>query len=111
NDLESDEKIKIYDKGVERSSGLGDHALRVIHRAGDIWVPKLEQVEALTRETQYFIDCIMNNHTPINDGLSGLRVVQMLEAVDRSMAQRGGMVYCKPTSTKGVATETTVTFG
>jgi len=111
NDLESDEKIKIYDKGVERSSGLGDHALRVIHRAGDIWVPKLEQVEALTRETQYFIDCIMNNHTPINDGLSGLRVVQMLEAVDRSMAQRGGMVYCKPTLTKGIATETTVTFG
>jgi len=111
NDLESDEKIKIYDKGVERSSGLGDHALRVIHRAGDIWVPKLEQVEALTRETQYFVDCIMNNHTPINDGLSGLRVVQMLEAVDRSMAQRGDMVYCKPTSTKGVATETTVTFG
>ena len=111
NDLESDEKIKIYDKGVERSSGLGEHALRVIHRAGDIWVPKLEQVEALTRETQYVIDCIMNNHTPINDGLSGMRVVQMLEAVDRSMAQRGGMVYCKPTSTKGVATETTVTFG
>jgi hypothetical protein len=111
NDLESDEKIKIYDKGVERSSGLGDHALRVIHRAGDMWVPKLEQVEALTRETQYFVDCIMNNHTPINDGLSGLRVVQMLEAVDRSMAHRGGIVYCKPTSTKGVATETTVTFG
>jgi predicted dehydrogenase len=111
NDLESDEKIKIYDKGVERSNGLGDHALRVVHRAGDIWVPKLEQVEALTRETQYFVDCIMNNHTPINDGLSGLRVVQMLESVDRSMAQRGGMVYCKPTSTKGVATETTVTFG
>jgi len=111
NDLESDEKIKIYDKGVERSNGLGDHSLRVIHRAGDMWVPKLEQVEALTRETQYFVDCIMNNHTPINDGLSGLRVVQMLEAVDRSMAQRGGMVYCKPTLTKGIATETTVTFG
>jgi hypothetical protein len=53
----------------------------------------------------------MNSHTPINDGLSGLRVVQMLESVDRSMAQKGGMVYCKPTLTKGVATETTVTFG
>jgi hypothetical protein len=53
----------------------------------------------------------MNNHTPINDGLSGLRVVQMLEAVDRSMAQRGGMVYCKPTLTKGVTTETTVVLG
>jgi predicted dehydrogenase len=111
NDLESDEKIKIYDKGVERSNGLGDHALRVIHRAGDMWVPKLEQVEALTRETQYFVDCIMNSHTPINDGLSGLRVVQMLEAVDRSMAKRGEMVYCKPTLTKGVASETIVALG
>jgi hypothetical protein len=111
NDLESDEKIKIYDKGVERSSGLGDHALRVIHRAGDIGCRNWNRSRLSHAKRKYFIDCIMNNHTPINDGLSGLRVVQMLEAVDRSMAQRGGMVYCKPTSTKGVATETTVTFG
>ncbi len=111
NDLEADEKVKIYDKGVERSTDTNDHDLRVSYRAGDLWVPRLEQVEALTRETQYFVDCILNNHTPINDGLSGLRVVQMLEAVDRSMSKRGGMVYCKPTATKIVSSETTVAIG
>ena len=100
NDLEVDDKIKVYDKGVERSNDTGDHALRVSYRTGDLWVPRLEQVEALARETLYFTDCIRNNHTPINDGLSGLRVVRMLEAVDRSMAKKGGTVYCKPTSTK-----------
>jgi len=111
NDLEADEKVKIYDKGVERSDTTPDHDLRVSYRAGDLWVPRLEQVEALTRETQYFVDCILNNHTPINDGLSGLRVVQMLEAVDRSMSKRGGMIYCKPSLTKPAITETTITVG
>ncbi|HLQ75946.1 MAG TPA: Gfo/Idh/MocA family oxidoreductase [Terriglobia bacterium] len=100
NDLEADEKIKVYDRGVERSNSSDDHALRVSYRTGDLWVPRLEQVEALSRETQYFVDCIMNNHTPINDGLSGLRVVKMLEAVDRSMARRGDTVLCNPTFTK-----------
>jgi predicted dehydrogenase len=110
NDLEVDEKIKVYDKGVERSNDLGDHTLRVSYRAGDLWVPRLEPVEALARETQYFVECIQNNSTPINDGLSGLRVVRMLEAVDRSMARKGGMVYCKPTSTKVKPAETTMAF-
>src|SRR5262245_1837668 len=49
NDLEADEKIKIYDKGVERSSGNTGYDLRVSYRAGDLWVPRVEQVEALTR--------------------------------------------------------------
>jgi len=111
NDLEADEKIKIYDKGVERANASSNHDLRVSYRAGDLWVPRLEQVEALTRETHYFVDCVTNNIRPINDGLSGLRVVQMLEAVDRSMARRGGMVYFKPASSKTMAAETTIAFG
>jgi predicted dehydrogenase len=111
NDLEVDEKIKIYDKGVERTNSNSNHDLRVSYRAGDLWVPRLEQVEALTRETQYFVDCVTNNIRPINDGLSGLRVVQMLEAVDRSMARRGGMVYFKPASSKTMAAETTIALG
>src|SRR5678815_5268491 len=78
NDLETDEKIKIYDKGVERSNASSNHDLRVSYRAGDLWVPRLEQVEALTRETHYFVDCVTNNIRPINDGLSGLRVVHCL---------------------------------
>jgi predicted dehydrogenase len=105
NDLEADEKVKIYDKGVERSNG--DQDLRVSYRAGDLWVPRIEHVEALTLETQYFVDCVLKNRTPFNDGRAGLRVVQMLEAVDQSMSKMGDVVYCDPAS-KMLASEITL---
>jgi predicted dehydrogenase len=100
NDLEADEKIKIYDKGIERTHGNSEYALRVSYRAGDLWVPRIEQVEALTRETQYFVDCVLNSETPFNDGRAGLRVVEMLEAIDRSISQKGQMVYCNSAAAK-----------
>ena len=96
NDLEVDEKIRVYDKGVNCSTESSERDLRVSYRAGDLWVPRLDPVEALATEAQYFVDCVMNSRAPINDGVSGLRVVQMLEAIDRSMSSRGGMVYCNP---------------
>jgi predicted dehydrogenase len=93
NDLEPDEKIKIYDKGVETNSREGEYELMVSYRTGDMWAPKIEQVEALKLETQYFVDCIANHQTPHNDGHAGLRVVQLLEAVDRSLKRTGDTVY------------------
>jgi len=105
NDLEADEKLKIYDKGVERSTGNGAYDLRVSYRAGDLWVPRLEQVEALTLETQYFADCIRTGKPAINDGQAGLRVVEMLEAIDQSMAQKGTMVYCHSATSKPLSSE------
>ena len=106
NDLEADEKIRVYDKGIERSGGNAPYDVRVIYRTGDLWVPRVEQVEALSLEARYFVDCIHKNQAPFNDGISGLRVVQMIEAINQSMAQRGEMVYCdspKPASSKVTA--------
>ena len=100
NDLEADEKIRVYDKGIERSGGNAPYDVRVIYRTGDLWVPRVEQVEALALETRYFVECIFKNETPFNDGVSGLRVVEMIEAINQSMSQRGEMIYCnsaKPT--------------
>jgi predicted dehydrogenase len=93
NDLEVDEKIKVYDKGVNISSPKGLYDVPVNYRAGDMWAPHLEQVEALTRELTYFVDCIVNDQTPMNDGKAGLRVVRMLEAASESLRQRGALVY------------------
>jgi predicted dehydrogenase len=101
NDLEVDEKIRVYDKGVECSTESREQDLRVNYRTGDLWVPRLDPLEALAREAQYFVDCVINSRTPINDGMSGLRVVQMLEAIDRSMATRGGVVSCAPVARRG----------
>src|ERR1700730_1775137 len=88
NDLEVDEKIKIYDKGVHITSKQGLYDLLVNYRSGDMWSPQIEQVEALKRELSYFVDCISNNHNPTNDGAAGLRVVKMLEAATESLKKR-----------------------
>src|ERR1700693_3260449 len=68
NDLEADEKIKIYDKGVNITSREGLYNLLVHYRSGDMWAPQIEQVEALSRELAYFADCITTEQTPFNDG-------------------------------------------
>ena len=93
NDLEVDEKIKIYDKGVNISSREGVYDLLVKYRSGDMWAPRIEQVEALSRELTYFVDCIAHDQTPMNDGKAGLRVVKMLEAASESVRRRGALVY------------------
>ena len=92
NDLESDEKIKIYDKGVHLHSQEGIYDLMISYRSGDIWTPTVEKTEALKLEAEYFVDCIVNNRTPINDGEAGLRVVKILEASDLSIKNNGKMV-------------------
>jgi predicted dehydrogenase len=93
NDLEADEKVKVYDKGVDITNQEGLYELLVNYRSGDMWAPQLEQVEALRQELGYFIDCIVNDRTPINDGAAGLRVVKILEAANKSLRKRGGLVY------------------
>ena len=93
NDLEADEKIKVYDKGVHVTSREGLYNLLVNYRSGDMWAPQIEQVEALTRELAYFVDCIAKDETPVNDGEAGLRVVRMLEAANESIRKRGEVVY------------------
>jgi hypothetical protein len=100
NDVEADEKIKVYDKGVQMNrahrraddplrEGVGFHELLVSYRAGDMWAPRVDQAEALKLELSHFITCITKDHTPINDGAAGARVVKILEAADRSLKERG----------------------
>jgi predicted dehydrogenase len=93
NDLEADEKVKVYDKGVNIDNREGVYDLLVNYRSGDMWAPQLEQVEALRQELSYFIGCITDGSDPMNDGAAGLRVVKILEAADRSLRKRGGLVY------------------
>jgi len=93
NDLEADEKIKVYDKGVEITSTEGVRDLLVNYRSGDMWSPQIEQVEALRLELGYFVDCIMNGTVPFNDGHAGLRIVRMLEAAEKSIKNRGELVH------------------
>jgi predicted dehydrogenase len=93
NDLEADEKLRIYDKGVTITNHEGLYELLVSYRSGDMWAPHLEQVEALHQELAYFVDCISTGQEPFNNGCAGLRVVKMLEAASKSLRETGAMVY------------------
>src|SRR6202158_1187379 len=93
NDLEADEKLKIYDKGVDVKSQEGVYNLLVSYRSGDMWAPQVEQVEALKLELNYFVECIQKDTKPFNGGCAGLKVVRMLEAASESLAKRGELGY------------------
>lgn len=93
NDLEADEKVKVYDKGVDITNREGVYELLVNYRSGDMWAPQLEQVEALRQELSYFVECVSSGERPINDGCAGLRVVKMLEAASESLNKKGSLVY------------------
>jgi predicted dehydrogenase len=92
NDLESDEKIKVYDRGVQMNTREGVYDLLVSYRSGDMWAPQIETTEALKLELGYFNSCILENKTPINDGHAGRRIVRMLEAANQSLQNRGSEV-------------------
>src|SRR5208337_2941515 len=89
NDLEADEKLRVYDKGVKINSREGVYELLVSYRSGDMWAPQLEQVEALHEEMSYFVECVSSGQDPHNDGCAGLRVVKMLEAATESLKNKG----------------------
>jgi predicted dehydrogenase len=89
-DLEPSEKVKIYDRGITFNNNPENvYQMLIDYRLGDMWAPQLDLTEALRAEAVHFIRCIENSVPPITSGEEGLRVVQILEAATRSMAQRG----------------------
>jgi predicted dehydrogenase len=91
NDLVADEKLRIYDKGVDITSQEGVYDMLVSYRSGDMWSPQLDRTESLRTELTYFAECVSNGCDPFNDGQSGLRVVKILEAATRSL-EKGALV-------------------
>jgi predicted dehydrogenase len=92
-DLSPDEKVRVYDKGIEVSKDA-EAVRRVLigYRTGDIWVPKLDTTEPLQTMVRHFADCIETGKRPLSDGAAGLRTVRMLEAAERSIKAQGGRV-------------------
>jgi predicted dehydrogenase len=87
------EKIRIYDKGVDVQryyDTFGD--FQFSYRYGDIQIPRIEEAEPLKAECEHFADCILNGKTPRTDGLSGARVVSVLHAANLSLKNGGNKV-------------------
>ncbi len=90
------EKVKVYDKGVELYKTKEElYHLKVQYRVGDMYAPRLDDVEALALETEHFADCILNNKKPETDGMAGLEVVKVLVASKESLEKKGAPVELK----------------
>ena len=81
-DNQPSEKIKVYDKGVKLFETKEDlYRLNVQYRVGDMWAPKIDNLEALALETEHFVDCINNGKQPLTGGPAGLEVVKVLVGI------------------------------
>ncbi|MGZ3534432.1 MAG: Gfo/Idh/MocA family protein [Thermodesulfobacteriota bacterium] len=92
-DIEPQEKIKIYDKGVDVPPYYDTYAeFQFSYRYGDIHSPRIEDYEPLKKECDHFLTCIQKGMCPLSDGYSGLRVVSILEAASKSIKFSGRAV-------------------
>jgi len=94
-DVSADNKITIFDRGITKTpvagSPLGTHEsfgeFQLLLRAGDVVIPKIDFVEPLKLELQHFATCIQTGEPCLTDGRAGLRVVEILEAAEKSLSQ------------------------
>jgi predicted dehydrogenase len=98
-DVSPDQKIWLYDKGIVREEvshpDLGRYEdfgrFQMLARAGDVVIPKVHFREPLAREVAEFADSIRSRRAPRTDGRNGRRVVSILEAAQRSLAEGGAV--------------------
>lgn len=93
-DMESREKIRLYDAGVDfldvsptiRDVDYGD---LLTLRFGDVYIPRVDMKEPLRLECQHFLDCIQQGTRPVSDGRNGVDVLRVLDAAQQSLEQDG----------------------
>ena len=92
NDTHATEKLRIYDKGVDRPPEYDSYSDYLSLRNGDIHIPRIALTEPPTTECRHFLECIRSGERPRSCARSGLAVVQVLEAAEESMRQDGAPV-------------------
>jgi predicted dehydrogenase len=95
-DMEASEKIRIYDKGVDRAGEVVSYGDSLTVRSGDILIPKISLQEPLRIECQHFVDCVRERKRPLTDGEDGLRVVKVLAAAQASLEAGGAPIAVVP---------------
>jgi predicted dehydrogenase len=91
-DMESEAKLKVYDKGADPVDATAYGAYQYKLRDGELWVPRLDMVEPLGAEMTHFLQCTLTGERPRTDGWNGARVVAVLEAADASLRADGAQV-------------------
>ncbi|MCC6145284.1 MAG: Gfo/Idh/MocA family oxidoreductase [Candidatus Hydrogenedentes bacterium] len=91
-DLNPEERIKVYDKGMEVQTQEGLYRVLATPRIGAMHAPIVPGIEALSTETDYLVECINSGQAPFNDGQAGLRIVSILEATGESLKGKGKFI-------------------
>jgi predicted dehydrogenase len=92
-DLQTHEKIRIYDVRVERPPHYDTFAeFHYSYHYGDSYIPHIKQEEPLKMECQHFLDCIESGNKPLTGGREGLELVTILEAASASLKQNGAPI-------------------
>jgi predicted dehydrogenase len=97
-DVETNEKIRIYDVRVERPPHHDTFAdFHYSYHYGDSYIPYLKQEEPLKAECQHFLDCIEKGTKPLTSGQEGLELVRILEAASVSLKNDGApLTFSRP---------------
>lgn len=88
-DMQAREKLKIYDRGIDRPPDYGSYGESLAVREGDIWVPRVENVEPLRAELRHFAAVVAGGVTPRVSARDGLEVVRILTGATASLASGG----------------------
>lgn len=91
-DMQAREKVKVYDKGIDRPPEYGSYGESLAVREGDIWIPRIPNVEPLRAELEHFVEVARRTAEPRAPASDGLEVVRVLDAASASLADRGRTV-------------------
>jgi len=91
-DMEANEKIRIYDKAAAVKHNANSYAEMISLRFGDITIPKIAGGEPLALECAHFINRVLDNTNILTDGKDGLRVVKILEGGSQSLKENGKLM-------------------
>ncbi len=91
-DMQTSEKIRVYDKGVEINNEESLHEALVQYRIGDMYAPRIDEKEALSVMVDDFITSILQKKKPLSDAKFGVNVVRILEAADLSVKKNGQLI-------------------
>lgn len=93
-DTHPSEKIKLYDMGVDlvnEPNSFGE--IQLTYRSGDNYVPRVDNTEPLVNESEHFVECIEKNLIPRSNAQHALRTIQMIEAAQKSLQNKGERIY------------------
>jgi predicted dehydrogenase len=97
-DMQPREKLRIYDKGVDRPPEYRSYGESLSVREGDIFIPRISNAEPLAVQLRHFVQVVRGEATARADAADGVRVVRVLDAASRSLAQGGAPVHLEEIS-------------